>query len=119
MTRRQDLTAIVTGRRLSTGRQAPVRQSSQALGLVTVAGQPGRSVILVVLGEYLACNEQTAGLEASLGDDAAVLLEQIRQDAAIPDRDRSRGLVADDEIDRHSVGLAPDRAVPDDAADAY
>ena len=72
-----------------------------------------------MLGEDLAGDEQAVGLEAALGDDAAILAEQIGRDAGEADRDRRRGLVADQEVDRHAVGMAADRAVLDHAADPH
>src|SRR5690242_13623823 len=73
----------------------------------------GRHVVLVVLGEHLAGDEDVA-LEPALRDDALALLEEVGKDAFVADEDRPGG-VGDDEARLRALAL--ERALLDHATD--
>jgi hypothetical protein len=73
----------------------------------------GRHVVLVVLGEHLA-REEDAVLQLPLRDHALAFLEQVGKDAFVADRD-VLGRVGDDEVDARAFAL--DRALADEATE--
>src|SRR5438552_6798940 len=76
-----------------------------------------RHVVLVVLGEHLARVENSVRPKLSLSHHTLALAEQIREEAAVDDRDVLRR-VRDDELHGDAVGLALHASRRDHPADA-
>src|SRR6188474_1680333 len=74
------------------------RRADRMSGLAQRFGRFRRHVVLVVLREHLGRDEVAVVADMALRDDAAALLEHVRQDAAVADRNRLRA-VGDDEGD--------------------
>jgi hypothetical protein len=85
-----------------------------ALGALNRVSGLGRHVVLVVLGQHFASDED-ATLHVPLRDDTLAFLEQVGQQPFIA-HGNGLGGVGDDEVDLQPITL--DRAFLDQAADA-